>query len=223
MDEHYFCGQSIQRMGLARWPGVNPDLPWHVDLSGYVGTLTRGELLGAFSQAWQWWSDAAEIAPRMVDSANDAVVRIHFARIDGPNGVLAWSELADNSRRPKTQRYDNSEKWSIEWFLQAVIAHELGHVLGLEHDTQSSGALMAPFIQQNVPKPTERDVKRLLNLGYSKRTTTPTPQPLPPANIIRFAKQVPAGVHGDISLGSAFGPGDYMFFLVGDGAPPPVP
>lgn len=210
------CGQMIQRLGMfAKWPGESPRIPWHVDVSGYIGTLTPAQILGAFQTAWGWWAEPADFTPVMVGSPGEALVRIHFARIDGPNGILAWSELANNTNQPKTQRYDNSEKWTIDWFLQAVAAHEIGHVLGLEHDGQNSGALMAPFIQQNVPKPTKRDIDRLIGLGYRRRTTPipPAPPTLPiPDNGFRVAEYLPAGVHGKITLKDALPPGDYLAF-----------
>lgn len=222
----YFCSQNIQRLGeFAKWPGESPRLPWHVDLSGYRGSLTPVTLIDAFSLAWSWWADAAEINPFFVQTAAEASVRCHFARIDGPSGILAWSELADNTSQPKTQRYDSGENWTTEWFLQAVIAHELGHVLGLEHDGQNSGTLMAPFIQESVRKPTPRDIQRLLGLGYRKRITpVPTPMPGPAPNVIRLSKELAAGTYGDLALGSRMTAGDYMMLLLGDeGGEPPVP
>lgn len=228
MEQHYVCGCNIQRLGMfAKWPGENPRLTWNFDLSGYQGNLTPAQLLEAFRLAFSWWADAAEMQPVMVQTAGEALIRSHFARIDGQNGVLAWSELADNTNQPKTQRYDNSEMWNVEWFLPAVIAHELGHMLGLEHDSQSSGALMAPFIQRDVPKPTPRDISRLLGLGYRKRTTPIPPEPgpgePPAANVIRFRKPLAAGTYPDFVLGSPVGIGDYMLLLGGDGPPPTVP
>ena len=227
-DGQYFCGCNIQRLGeFARWPGASPRIPWHVDLSGYRGELTAAQLMEAFRLAWSWWAEAADINPFIVQSAAEAVVRKHFARIDGPSGILAWSELADNTNQPKTQRYDNGESWTVDWFLPAVACHEIGHVLGLEHDSQNSKALMAPFIQSDVPKPTPRDIQRLLGLGYAKRTTPippdPTPGPGPAPNVIRFKKQLAAGDHGDFVLGSTAGVGDYLMLLGGSGLPPSVP
>lgn len=225
MHSHYVCGQNIQRLGAyAKWPGINPRLPWNVDLSGYQGNLTAAALIGAFQQAWLWWAEAAEINPVMVQTAGEALIRKHFARIDGQNGILAWSELADNTNQPKTQRYDNSELWSVDWFLPAVACHEIGHVLGLEHDNPNSGSLMAPFIQESVKKPTARDIQRLLGLGYAKRTTPiPDPGGQMPANTVRFKTPLAAGDHGSFALGSPVGIGDYMLLLGGDGPPPVVP
>ena len=231
--EHYICGCNIQRLGsYAKWPGANPRLPWHVDLSGYSGQLTPATVLEAFRLAWLWWAEAAEINPIMVQSAGEALIRKHFARIDGPSGILAWSELADNTNQPKTQRYDSGDPWILSETFQGgmdlarVACHEIGHVLGLEHDNQSSGSLMAPYIQEAVRKPTPRDVQRLLGLGYQKRTT-PIPDPTDPggppaANMIRFKSQFAAGDHGSFAIGSDVAIGDYL--LTRDfGPPPPIP
>lgn len=229
------CGQYILRMGVeAKWPGVNPRLPWNVDLTGYLGQIPKSALLAAFAQAWQWWADAVDMTPIMVQSPGEALIRKHFARIDGSGGVLAWSELADNTNQPKTQRYDAGDSWIVTEGtmsggidIMRVACHEIGHVLGLEHDNQNSGALMAPYISDDVPKPTSRDISRLIGLGYIKRTTPiPTPVPpgdLPAANVVRFKTPLAAGDYANFSLGSTVGIGDYMLLLGGDGPPPPVP
>ena len=229
--KHYVCGCNIQRLGqYAKWPGANPRITWHVDLSGYTGQLSQEKLIEAFRLAWLWWAEAAEITPVMVLSAGDALIRKHFKRIDGQSGILAWSELADNTNQPKTQRYDDGDTWILsEDFnggmdLARVACHEIGHVLGLEHDSQSSGSLMAPFIQEEVRKPTPRDIQRLLGLGYAKRTT-PLPGPIPPPGdppaeyTVRFTQQMAAGVHGGLTLGSRMEIGDYLLTHI-DPTPP---
>lgn len=182
------CGQTFQSIGpLAKWPGENPRLPHHLDTSGYRGSLTPAVLLDAYARAWAYWADVVEITPVPAATAAEAWIRAHFAREDGPSGVLAWSYLADNTNSPKAQRYDNSESWVIVnperptagIDLVRVACHEIGHVLGLDHDGGNADALMRPSYSTSIPKPTARDVQRMVGLGY-KRRTNPIPPPGPP-------------------------------------------
>jgi hypothetical protein len=183
-DNVPICGMLTQPEVLeAKWPGTSPRLPWHCDISGYRGQISPDMLLGAFRLAWLWWADVLDITPEHVADASSALIRKHFAAIDGPSNVLAWSELADNTNRPKTQRYDSGDSWVIEESpasgidLARVACHEIGHVLGLSHDTSNSGSLMAPSYSLRVRKPTDRDVQRALQLGYGRRASVPSPPP----------------------------------------------
>lgn len=186
-DGAMICGVMMQADVLAKWPGDNPRLPWHANLSGYQGGLTPGQLYAAFAEAWKRWSDVIEIRPEMVQTATEAYIRKAFGREDGPNGVLAWSYLADNTNRPKNQQYDYAENWLFDQVgsngidLIRVACHEIGHVLGLTHDSSNADALLRPTYSTSIAKPTERDITRMVGLGYKRRTSAPVPPvPVPP-------------------------------------------
>jgi hypothetical protein len=187
-DNILICGQMTQEIGpLAKWPGAAPTIPWFLDTSGYKGQFSADVIRKAYATAWKAWADVFEITTPEATSNAEALVRAHFARIDGQYSVLAWSELANNTNQPKTQRYDNTEPWTLEWEpgngipLITVAIHEIGHVLGLDHDSSNANAIMRPSVSRSLPRPTERDFQRLAGLGYKRRTTPPpTPVPDPP-------------------------------------------
>jgi hypothetical protein len=165
----------------ARIPG--PKIFWTVQPKAYPEFgLDLEDVVGAFTDAWAAWDKGAVINATYVPwgSPNQPTnVASHFKFIDGPGNVLAWSELADGTKRTLTQRYDD-EKWSREAksgriSMKQVAMHEIGHALGLQHDANNSGALMAPVLNSKINDPTPRDFERLFALGYDRRVVPPTP------------------------------------------------
>lgn len=201
-DGPLICGHVFNAIGpLAKWPGANPDLPWHYDFTGYRGMMSEQQLVDVFNKAWGYWAEVVEISPRRVESRGQAKVWGTFARIDGASNVLAWSMLANNGNDPKEQRYDNGESWNdtnpgvpaggID--LVRVACHEIGHVLGLDHDGGNANALLRPSYSTQIPKPTERDIQRLVGLGYKRRMVSPPPPDGPPPPVRDAAISLPGG------------------------------
>lgn len=205
-DTIYFCGTNskfAEGIQTAKWP--QKKINWTIDVSQYQGKLTPQQIITAFDVAWQSWSRWVDIEPVFIgfwenkngqqsynSNNQQSNVLSQFGDItredgslDGRGNVLSWSMLADGTLKQKIQRYDRPESWAISEEapssiidLVRVAAHEIGHVLGLEHDATGTGSLMEPIYSRKVRFPTERDAARLVQMGYPRKPDnggTPAP------------------------------------------------
>lgn len=199
--ELFICGRVehySEAINTRPWPVKK--LPWTLkpyigQNGGYRGSLSAYQLKEAFSVAWASWAAYIDIDPVYTDDDKSALIVSRFGSIDGSGRVLAWSELADGTTTPKEQLYDSGENWEIaakptQIDLVRVAAHEIGHVLGLLHDDDNSGALMAPIYSRTVRFPTARDIKRLLLLGYKEKKMPDGVPTIPPLNLTIDSLQV---------------------------------
>lgn len=177
----YFCARTEtlrDQLRTAPWP--DRQIRWTVSAAGQ-SRLDAGRVKDAFAAAWAAWADGIDIEPVYQPGEHGAHVVSRFGAIDGSGKVLAWSELSDGTRTPKHQLYDSGESWDTHAGtgtaidLQRVAAHEIGHVLGLVHDDESTPALMAPMYSQSIRGPTARDTDRLLLIGYQRRKSDSVP------------------------------------------------
>lgn len=132
--------------------------------------------------AWNSWEAAADLKFTRVESGQaDLIIstgRGSRAGFDGPGGTLAWAQLPTGNDQPLLMRFDMDERWNTEIMLLNVAAHEFGHLIGLDHDAQSSGSLMAPFYNRNVATPQANDIRRA-QAYYGPPISTPPPPPPP--------------------------------------------
>ncbi|MDR1197754.1 MAG: matrixin family metalloprotease [Prevotellaceae bacterium] len=118
-------------------------------------TSTQREL--AITEAFKLWSDNSVLNFVKVSNSSQADLKIKWAAgnhgdnhpFDGNSGVLAhayYPPPAGGSYAGELH-FDDDESWSLDGSgidLITVAAHEIGHLLGIEHSSVSS-ALMYPY------------------------------------------------------------------------------
>ncbi len=171
----YFCSvEDVQAFaGRNRWNKRH--LTYRI--SGSLSSLPSEEMSRAFEIAWARISDVCGMTAE--ETRGKADIFIHTGRIDGPNGTLAWSQLANGTDRPLEQKYDAGDRWGIfddhprrEIDLARVACHELIHALGVSH-ISGELALMNPSYGA-VIKPQDADIRELRDrYGPPKKTQPP--------------------------------------------------
>jgi len=154
-----------------RW--LKTDIVWAV--SGQLpAPFTRQAIQSGFDV---WGAGVTPLRFRFSQNTSGADIVLTSGEIDGPSNILAWSELPVVPNRQLTQKYDSAEGWDTLIRALAVMRHEIGHALGLQHDPEG---LMRAIYDPNVITPQPRDIQRIQGLyGPDSGGGTPTPSPTP--------------------------------------------
>jgi len=143
MSDRVICGFKPQAIGSnpSRWPR-DATIRYRLALPGLPG-VSRDALRAVFRAACDWWEAECGLWFDEVDSKENFAVT---SMSQQPGGVLADCTLPYEF--PVRMRIDASEPWSIasntppnRVDLLIVLAHELGHGIGLDHGGNS---LMKP-------------------------------------------------------------------------------
>lgn len=187
------CGVDVDKQrardgSIARWSTEWDGTKWPGTPKPITLTLSGPENLKEnILWAYREWSKVAALFFEW-QSQGQANINYTMGRIDGSSGILAWNELPYGPDRPLDGKIDSSERWHMNPLtppargtihLGAVICHEGGHGLGLEHDNSSSVvALMDPVYSSRVLIPQPADIKQIqYRYGEPVTPTTPTDQP----------------------------------------------
>lgn len=182
----HFCGCRDRSLGLvAELAGAwrRRHLKWKIE--GSLPSAPLSVFRAAVKEACDYWQAVCGLTFAEAGPGERADIVITTGQIDGSGGTLAWSQLPQGDDRPLTQKYDTSERFVIaaapkagQIDLVAVVCHEFGHALGLDHDRPNSGSLMAPTYRPGLRKPQQEDVARMQRL-YGPPSQPPAPEPGP--------------------------------------------
>jgi hypothetical protein len=176
--EPRFCGHPDvmpMQLELGKWGMTNIRWTIQADKWPRVGVQDAKE---AFALAWQQWAEVCNIQPEYTANVNTANVITSVGTIDGPQSVLAWSELPPTGfTGSMKQLFDQAEAWVVAESPQRymidlvrVACHEIGHVIGIPHI--QAGNLMQPTYDERIRKPQAGDVQEAVS-RYGQATQPP--------------------------------------------------
>jgi len=128
---------------------------------GQLNTLFGSSYLTELNNAFNAWSNVADITFMNVADASDDGIHIQTSGIDGSFGVLAHA-ITSYSIIPGDSifniasaliEFDSGDSWksgfgepSTSFDIFQVLAHEIGHAIGIDHvELVEATALMNPF------------------------------------------------------------------------------
>ncbi|XP_071945161.1 matrix metalloproteinase-18-like [Antedon mediterranea] len=136
------------------------------NLKYYIGNRTTdlkpSEIQDGIEYAVKLWSDNSGLTFTQVDDAAVSDVRFDFVNkihgdqkeFDGPGKVLAHAFFPNEERRGQVH-FDEAETWlgpkqyhdpsGTKYNIMVLAAHEIGHVLGLEHTSNETKSIMKPW------------------------------------------------------------------------------
>lgn len=146
-----------------------------IEVVGSLGRLRDDEFRDGVIVGARRWSDVADLTFDLAPSNGDLI--LDTGSIDGPGRTLAYFQLpsSDGFLGRLEGRADDDERWNEVIPLADVIAHEVGHALGLGH-TNVPRQLMNPILSSIRTPQAAWDIPQV----QARYGAPKTPQPVPP-------------------------------------------
>jgi hypothetical protein len=184
-EPEYFCGAQPEQLNRARarimrW-SAKRELKWSI--ADRVAGITIEQQIEDTAWSLNEWHEASNgfFTFQRIDNAALADIVLTTRRIDRPGGVLAEMQLPPGDDRQLIGWMDTSERWGQAGFYRAVILHELGHAMGLDHITNAL-AVLNPTLNMALKGLQAADVQSLLAIyqeAVNYKPTQPGPVPTP--------------------------------------------
>lgn len=184
-DPIYFCGAAAEQLNRARarimrWSSKR-ELKWSI--ADRIAGITLEQQIEDTADSLNEWHEASNgfFTFHRIDNAALADIVLTTRRIDRPGGVLAEMQLPPGDDRQLIGWMDTSERWGQAGFYRAVILHELGHAMGLDHITNAL-AVLNPTLNMALKGLQSADVQSLLAIyqeAVNYHPTQPAPVPTP--------------------------------------------
>ncbi|CAF1422686.1 unnamed protein product [Didymodactylos carnosus] len=135
---------SVLALTKSKWSKTR--LRWALRNSS--SRISHAQSLNIIRDAFEHWIKHTPLNIEQVCPTCEADIVFNFVPVDGPSGTLAYAYFPEDGR----VHFDSAENW-IERFdhdgtnLFLVAVHEIGHALGLKHNTKDKQSIMYPTYQ----------------------------------------------------------------------------
>ncbi|MEM9005604.1 MAG: matrixin family metalloprotease, partial [Cyanobacteria bacterium P01_F01_bin.86] len=135
--------------------------------NGEMNGVTNAEMKAAIEESFATWAEYVPIdfveikdtGPKTRDNLDAADIRIGNDDLGGRGGTLGRANMTTSPGEfTSTFNFDNNESWGLEsdgftFDIHEVALHEIGHTLGLGHESSGKDAIMNPSLQNRFDGP----------------------------------------------------------------------